>query len=75
MDSSVGSRGDSYGNAMAEAFNSLFKGELIHNPIVCGRGWTSVRDVDIAVAEYVDWYNRRRVHGALGQPFHERLPH
>jgi transposase InsO family protein len=29
---SVGSRGDSYDNAMAEAFNSLFKGELIHNP-------------------------------------------
>src|SRR5690625_6279838 len=29
---SVGSRGDAYDNAMAEAFNSLFKGELMHNP-------------------------------------------
>ena len=67
MVSSVGSRGDSYDNAMAEAFNSLFKGELIHNPIVRGRGWQSVRDVEIAVAEYVDWYNHRRVHGELGQ--------
>jgi putative transposase len=64
---SVGSRGDSYDNAMAEAFNSLFKGELIHNPVVRGRGWQSVRDVEIAVAEYVDWYNHRRVHGELGQ--------
>ncbi|MFF4601128.1 IS3 family transposase [Amycolatopsis sp. NPDC001319] len=64
---SVGSRGDSYDNAMAEAFNSLFKGELIHNPAVRDRGWQSVRDVEIAVAEYVDWYNHRRVHGELGQ--------
>jgi putative transposase len=64
---SVGSRGDSYDNAMAEAFNSLFKGELIHNPIVRGRGWQSVRDVEIAVAEYIDWYNHRRLHGELGQ--------
>ncbi|WP_431879382.1 IS3 family transposase [Amycolatopsis sacchari] len=63
---SVGSRGDSYDNAMAEAFNSLFKGELIHNPVARGRGWQSVRDVEIAVAEYVDWYNHRRVHGELG---------
>jgi putative transposase len=64
---SVGSRGDSYDNAMAEAFNSLFKGELIHNPIVRGCGWQSVREVEIAVAEYVDWYNHRRIHGELGQ--------
>jgi hypothetical protein len=45
---------------MAEAFNSLFKGELIHNPIVRGCGWQSVREVEIVVAEYVDWYNHRR---------------
>lgn len=64
---SVGSRGDSYDNAMAEAFNSLFKGELIHNPNVRGHGWRSIRDVEIAVAEYIDWYNHRRVHGELGQ--------
>ncbi|WP_366518077.1 IS3 family transposase, partial [uncultured Georgenia sp.] len=64
---SVGSRGDSYDNAMAEAFNSLFKGELIHNPLKRGRGWQSINDVEIAVAEYVDWYNHRRVHGELGQ--------
>lgn len=64
---SVGSRGDSYDNAMAEAFNSLFKGELIHNPLKRGRGWQSINDVEIAVAEYIDWYNHRRVHGELAQ--------
>ncbi|OIV35945.1 integrase [Mangrovactinospora gilvigrisea] len=59
---SVGSRGDSYDNALAEAFNSLFKAELIRN-----RGpWTSINDVEIAVAEYIDWFNRRRLHGELG---------
>ncbi|WP_408639077.1 integrase core domain-containing protein [Nocardiopsis endophytica] len=63
----VGSRGDSYDNAMAEAFNSLFKGELIHNPVKRGRGWASVNDVELALAEYVGWYNHRRLHGELGR--------
>ncbi|MEU9761877.1 IS3 family transposase [Streptomyces sp. NPDC047987] len=59
---SVGSKGDSYDNALAEAFNSLFKAELIRN-----KGpWTGINDVEIAVAEYVDWFNRRRLHGELG---------
>ncbi|GAA2521379.1 hypothetical protein GCM10010201_19070 [Pilimelia columellifera subsp. columellifera] len=59
---SVGTVGDSYDNAMAEAFNSLFKAELIRN-----KGpWRSVDDVEIAVAEYIDWYNHRRLHGELG---------
>ena len=54
---SVGSKGDSYDNALAEAFNSLFKAELIRN-----KGpWTGINDVEIAVAEYIDWFNNRRV--------------
>jgi len=58
---SVGSKGDSYDNAMAEAFNSLFKAELIRN-----RGpWKGVTDLEVAVAEYVDWFNHRRLHGEL----------
>ncbi|MGW4985500.1 integrase core domain-containing protein, partial [Streptomyces mirabilis] len=49
-------------NALAEAFNSLFKAELIRN-----KGpWTGINDVEIAVAEYIDWFNRRRLHGELG---------
>jgi putative transposase len=59
---SVGSVGDSYDNAMAEAFNSLFKAELVRN-----KGpWRSIEDLEIAVAEYIDWYNHRRLHGELG---------
>lgn len=59
---SVGSRGDSYDNALAEAFNSIFKAELIRN-----KGpWKSIDDVEIAVAEYIDWYNHRRLHSELG---------
>jgi putative transposase len=71
---SVGSVGDSYDNAMAEAFNSLFKAELVRN-----RGpWTGLDDLELAVAEYIDWYNHRRLHGELGliPPVeHEALDH
>jgi putative transposase len=64
---SVGSRGDSYDNAMAEALNSLFKAECIRNPAMRPHGgWKNVGDVEIAVAEYVDWYNHRRLHGQIG---------
>ncbi len=59
---SVGSTGDSYDNALAEAFNSLFKAELVRN-----KGpWKSIDDLEIATAEYVDWYNHRRLHGQIG---------
>ena len=59
---SVGSKGDSYDNAMAEAFNSLFKAELVRN-----RGpWNNIDDLEIAVAEYIDWFNFRRLHGEIG---------
>lgn len=65
---SVGSKGDSYDNAMAEALNSLFKAECIRNPAMRPPGgWKSVGDVELAVAEYVDWFNHRRLHGELGQ--------
>lgn len=59
---SVGSKGDSYDNAMAEALNSLFKAELIRN-----RGkWKGIDELEIAVAEYIYWYNHRRLHGKIG---------
>lgn len=58
---SVGSRGDSYGNALAEAFNSLFKAELVRH-----RGpWRSIDDLEFAVAEYIDWFSHR-LHSAIG---------
>jgi putative transposase len=59
---SVGSRGDSYDNALAESFNGLYKTELIRH-----RGpWRGLDDVEYATLDYVDWFNRRRLHGELG---------
>ncbi len=59
---SVGSTGDSYDNALAEAFNSLFKAELVRN-----RGpWKSIDELEFATAEYIDWFNHRRLHGEIG---------
>ncbi len=58
---SVGSKGDSFDNAMAEAFNSLFKAELVRN-----KGpWRGLDDLEMATVEYIDWYNNRRLHGEL----------
>ena len=43
-------------------FRSLFKAELIRN-----KGpWRSIDDLEIAVAEYIDWFNHRRLHGEIG---------
>jgi putative transposase len=59
---SVGSRGDSYDNALAESVHGLYKTELI-GP----RGpWRGRWDVEIATLEWIDWYNHRRLHSALG---------
>lgn len=63
---SVGSKGDSFDNAMAEALNSLFKAECIRNPVLRGAGWRGIDDVELAVATWVDWYNQRRLHGEIG---------
>jgi putative transposase len=59
---SVGSRGDSYDNALAESFHGLYKAELIRH-----RGpWRGLDDVEFATLEYVDWFNHRRLHGEIG---------
>ena len=59
---SVGSRGDSYDNALAESFHGLYKAELIHH----AGPWQGVDDVEFATLEYVDWFNHHRLHGELG---------
>ena len=52
---------------MAEALNSLFKAECIRNPTMRPKGgWASIRDVEIATAEWVDWYNHRRLNQHAG---------
>jgi putative transposase len=57
----VGSRGDSYDNALAESFNGLYKAELIHR-----RAGTGLNDVEYETLSYVDWFNNRRLHGEIG---------
>jgi putative transposase len=58
---SVGSRGDSYDNAMAESFNSLYKWELIYPQ----GPWRGLDDVEFATLGYIDWFNHRRLHGEV----------
>jgi len=58
---SVGSRGDSYDNALAEAFNSLYKWELIYRQ----GPWKGLDDVEYATMGYIDWFNHRRLHGEI----------
>jgi putative transposase len=60
---SIGSIGDSFDNALAEATNSLYKTELIRGP---GQGpWKNVDDIELATLAWVHWYNNQRLHGYL----------
>jgi len=59
---SVGSRGDSYDNALAESVNGLYKAELINRQ----GPWRTVDEVELATARWVHFWNTRRLHGACG---------
>jgi putative transposase len=58
---SVGSVGDAYDNALAESFVDSFKTELIAD-----RVWRSRSQLELAVVEYIGWFNHDRLHQALG---------
>ena len=59
---SVGSRGDSYDNALAETINGLYKAELIHR-----RGpWTTRESVELATLQWVHWFNHIRLLEPIG---------
>ena len=59
---SVGSRGDSYDNALAETVIGLYKTELIRR-----RGpWKGFDEVEYATLEWVDWFNHRRLLEPIG---------
>ena len=62
LHASVGSKGDSYDNALAESFNGLYKAEMVWND----GPWFGIEDVEHATMEYVDWFNNERLHGAIG---------
>jgi transposase InsO family protein len=58
---SIGSVGDAYDNAMAESFVDSFKTELIAD-----RVWRTRSQLELAIVEYVAWFNNDRLHESLG---------
>jgi transposase InsO family protein len=58
---SVGSVGDAYDNALAESFVDSFKTELIAD-----RVWRTNAQLELAIVEYVAWFNTRRIHSSIG---------
>jgi transposase InsO family protein len=62
IDTSVGSVGDSYDNALAESIIGLFKTEVINflGP------WKSMTQVEWETLQWVSWYNTERLHSAIG---------
>jgi len=62
IEPSVGSKGDSYDNALAETINGLYKAELIHR-----RGpWKTREAVELATLEWVAWFNHIRLLEPIG---------
>ena len=62
IEPSVGSKGDSYDNALAETINGLYKAEVIHR-----RGpWKTKQAVELATLEWVAWFNHHRLMEPLG---------
>lgn len=59
---SVGTVGDSYDNALAEAVNGLYKAELIYSQ----PAWAGLAEVEFATMNWVHWWNTRRLHEHLG---------
>jgi putative transposase len=58
---SIGTVGDAYDNALAESFVDSFKTELIAD-----RVWRTRTQLELAVVEYVAWFNTVRLHSSLG---------
>ncbi len=61
VEPSVGSKGDSYDNALAETINGLYKAEVIHR-----RTWKTREAVELATLTWVAWFNNHRLMGPLG---------
>jgi len=62
IEASVGSKGDSYDNALAETINGLYKAEVIRP----NGPWRSLEEVESATLEWVDWFDTRRLLAPLG---------
>ena len=61
IEPSVGSVGDSYDNALAEAINGLFKAGVIHR-----RSWKRPEEVKLATLTWVSWFNNVRLLEPIG---------
>jgi transposase InsO family protein len=62
IESSAGSVGDSYDNALAETINGLYKTEVIRK---CGP-WRNIDAVEYDTLEWVDWFSNRRLLEPIG---------
>ena len=62
VEPSVGSKGDSYDNALAETINGLYKAELIHRRAP----WKTKEAVELATLEWVAWFNNYRLFEPIG---------
>ena len=62
VEPSVGSKGDSYDNALAETINGLYKAELIHRRAP----WKTLEAVELATLEWVSWFNHDRLLEPIG---------
>ena len=62
IEPSVGSRGDSYDNALAETINGLYKAELIHRRAP----WKTKESLELATLEWVSWFNHHRLLEPIG---------
>jgi len=62
IESSVGSVGDSYDNALAETVIGLYKTEVIEP----GKPWRHAEQVEFATLDWVDWFNNRRLLQPIG---------
>ena len=56
IEPSVGSKGDSYDNALAETINGLYKTELIHRRAP----WKTLESLELATLTWVTWFNPYR---------------
>ena len=59
---SVGTTGDSYDNVLAETVNGLYKSEVIE---YLKEDWIGVNDVELAILEWVDWFNKTQLHSMI----------
>ena len=62
IEPSIGSRGDSYDNALAESINGLYKTELIHKD----GPWRNRESLEIATLQWVTWFNHQRLLEPIG---------